>query len=57
MLEEHYIQWIALRQGGRMQRIQLKPGEMPETSFVLYGDDPVEAYEYCSLHGLWMAAL
>jgi superoxide reductase len=55
MLDEHYIQWIALRQGSRMQRAQLKPGEPPEATFFLYGDEPVEAYGYCNLHGLWMS--
>jgi superoxide reductase len=53
MLDEHYIQWIALRQGNRMQRVQLKPGEKPEATFFLYGDGPIEAYAYCNLHGLW----
>jgi superoxide reductase len=55
MLEEHSIQWIALRQGGRMQRVALKPGGAPEATFALYGGALVEAYEYCNLHGLWKA--
>lgn len=55
MMEEHYIQWIALEQGGRMQRIQLNPGEAPEAVFPVWGDSPVTAYEYCNLHGLWKA--
>jgi superoxide reductase len=56
MLVEHSIQWIALRQGSRMQRVALNPGDAPEATFALNGNDPVEAYAYCNLHGLWNAA-
>ncbi|MDR2770554.1 MAG: desulfoferrodoxin Dfx [Clostridiales Family XIII bacterium] len=55
MEEKHYINWIVVRQGARVQRVALKPGATPEAAFVLDGADPVTAYEYCNLHGLWKA--
>ena len=54
MLEEHYIGWIALETKTGNQRKQLKPGAAPEATFALVeGDEPVAAYAYCNLHGLW----
>lgn len=58
MLEEHYIMWICLetKKGGIWKL--LKPGEKPEAEFLLQpGDEPVAAYEYCNLHGLWKAEI
>lgn len=57
MVPEHYIQWIYLdtEQGG--QRKALKPGDVPVAKFALTdGDEPIGAYEYCNLHGLWYGA-
>lgn len=54
MLEEHYIMWIYLetKQGGHLRT--LSPGDKPEAEFLLCeGDEPVAAYGYCNLHGLW----
>jgi superoxide reductase len=56
MTEAHYIMWVYLKteQGG--QRKCFKPGEKPEAVFLLTDDDkPLEAFEYCNLHGLWKA--
>ncbi len=54
MLEEHYIEWIALKTNLGNQRKQLKPGEKPEAVFpLLEGEEVLEAYEYCNLHSLW----
>ena len=56
MLDAHYIQWVALETREGMQRKQLLPGTAPEAVFALAeGDQPVAAYEYCNLHGLWKA--
>lgn len=55
MLEEHYIQWVAVAQGNCVQRVALKPGQAPEAVFTLADQSPVTAYEYCNLHGLWSA--
>ena len=56
MLDNHYITWIALETWEGMQRKQLVPGKEPKAVFALAeGDEPVAAYEYCNLHGLWKA--
>lgn len=54
MLENHYIQFIALEQGDKVQVVSLKPGEKPAAEFVVE-DGPVTVYEFCNLHGLWKA--
>ena len=54
MLEEHYIEWIALETKNGYQLKSLNPGEKPEAVFALKdGDEVVAAYEYCNLHGFW----
>ena len=53
-LEAHYIEWICLVTETGMQMKWLKPGMKPEAAFKVT-DKPVAAYEYCNLHGLWMA--
>ena len=56
MLEEHFINWIALETREGMQRKQLSPGDAPKAVFAIApGDTPVAAYEYCNLHGFWKA--
>ncbi len=56
MLENHYIQWIALETKKGFQRLELQPGTEPKATFALVpGDEVVAAYEYCNLHGLWKA--
>ena len=54
MLEEHYIEWIALQTKDGNQRKALKPGDAPEACFALLdGDEVIAAYAYCNLHSLW----
>ena len=56
MTPEHYSAWVHLqtKQGGLMRR--LTPEDKPEAVFVLApGDEPVAAFAYCNLHGLWKA--
>lgn len=56
MLEEHYIQWIAVATENGVQIKYLKPGTGPEAVFVLAeGEKIVDVFEYCNLHGLWKA--
>ena len=56
MLEEHYIEWIALQTKFGNQRKALKPGDAPKACFSIGEGDEVEAvYAYCNLHGLWKA--
>lgn len=52
MEEKHYIEWIELHAGGKVQRQFLQPGDAPEAKFVSDEKD-VSAREYCNLHGLW----
>ena len=56
MLEAHFIEWIALKTKNGNQRKVLKPGDAPVAEFALIpGDEVVECYAYCNLHGLWKA--
>ena len=53
MLEEHYIQFIAAVSGNKVTFQLPKPGDEPVLK--TGGSEPVTAYEYCNLHGLWKA--
>ena len=53
MIEEHYIEWIALANGGRIDIHYLSPGDKPASDFA--GTEHGVAYAYCNLHGLWKA--
>ncbi len=56
MVEAHYIEWIALQTKEGAQRKELVPGQEPKIQFALVdGDEVVEVYAYCNLHGLWKA--
>lgn len=57
MLDSHYIQWIYLETKHGGQRKALKPGDKPVATFILEDDEPVAAFEYCNLHGLWKATV
>ena len=52
MMQKHFIEWIALAQGNRTQRVSLSPDDLPEAVFDC-GSGPVTVYAYCNLHGLW----
>ena len=52
MLDEHYIQWIALCADGVTHRKFLSPGDEPVAEFCVEASEVV-AHEYCNLHGLW----
>ena len=54
MLEAHYITFIVLETVTGYQKKELKPGEEPIASFAVT-EPVIAAYEYCNLHGLWMA--
>ncbi len=58
MLEEHWIQWVYLETDKGGHRKVLNPGEKPNVVFALTEDEkPLAVYEYCNLHGLWVAKL
>ena len=52
MTDAHYIEWIELIQGDRVEQKFLHPNDLPEAEFqVADGDFTVRAW--CNLHGLW----
>lgn len=51
MLQEHYIEWIALVADDKVELKYLKPGEEPKAEFAEVKSGAV--YAYCNLHGLW----
>ena len=50
----HYIEWIEAIVEGKAFLQFLRPGEAPEATFPL-GGDQVEIRAFCNLHGLWKA--
>ena len=58
MAAEHWIQWVYLETDKGGHRKVLNPGEKPHVVFALTEDEKALAvYEYCNLHGLWVAKL
>ena len=56
MMDNHYIQWVALITNKGNQRKILNPGDKPEADFALLPGEEVKAVlEYCNLHGLYKA--
>ena len=57
MMDVHYIEWISIRTNLGNQRKVLKPNDEPTASFALLdGEELIEAYAYCNLHGLWKSS-
>lgn len=58
MTPEHLIAFICLVTDAGYQIAELTAEGKPAASFcVAEGDSPRKVYEYCNLHGLWMAEL
>lgn len=58
MVEEHFIQWVAVETERDALIHWFHPGEAPEAVFALAPGQQVKAvYEYCNLHGLWKKEL
>lgn len=55
MIQEHFITFICLVTEKGYQFAPLKPGQDPIADFECSGDKPLRVYEYCNLHGLWVA--
>ena len=56
MIAEHSILWVYLQTTKGPQRKCLEVGKAPTVTFALTEDEePLAAYAYCNLHGLWMA--
>ena len=55
MLDNHYIEWVAIETNKGFALKHLKPGEEPMNEFALADDEGLVAvYAYCNLHGLWV---
>ena len=56
MTEKHLIQFVVLLTEKTVQRVDLTATDKPVAEFaVAEGDKAIAAYEYCNLHGLWVA--
>lgn len=54
MMEEHYIEWIALETTKGAYFKYLSPNDEPKAEFYIGSDESViSAYEHCNIHGLW----
>lgn len=53
MINEHYIQWIALYTDKGYYLRKLNPEDEPEAVFYISnGEKAKEVYQYCNIHGL-----
>lgn len=58
MTEPHLIEWIYLQTKFGGQYRYLTAADKPEATFFIAEDDtPLAVYEYCNLHGLWVAKI
>lgn len=58
MTEEHHIAWIYLETEKGVQRACLPVTGEPKADFlVAEGDKAIAVYEFCNLHGVWVAKL
>lgn len=56
MTEEHHIAWVYLKTNQGGHRKDLKIGGKPQVEFALSeGETVIEVFEYCNLHGFWVA--
>lgn len=54
MEEAHYIEWVTIVAQNKTKTVYLSPEDQPEAIFCTLSE-PVTAYAYCNLHGLWVA--
>lgn len=56
MVPEHHIVWVYLEtENGGARKCLPVDGEPVATFCLEEGDEVLAAYEYCNIHGLWMA--
>jgi len=53
MTDQHYIEWIEVKNGPWVNRKHLTPEDKPEAEFYVKMQDGLEVREYCNIHGLW----
>jgi len=51
MINEHYIEWIAVSNNDGIEIVFLSPMDEPKAEFC--DKEYNEVYAYCNLHGLW----
>jgi superoxide reductase len=57
MIEEHFIEWIEIICGNKVQRTFLHPNDEPVAEFVVADiNESITARAYCNIHGLWINA-
>ncbi|MDO5726209.1 MAG: desulfoferrodoxin [Tissierellia bacterium] len=52
MTEKHFIEFITLVQGDKIQTVRLSPEDEPKAEFLI-DEGPFVVYEHCNIHGLW----
>lgn len=58
MMPEHRMEWAALQTSRGCQQKNLLPGDPPFVTFALSEEEePIAAYVYCNLHGLWKTSV
>ena len=57
MTEGHYIAWIELQQGNKMQRVYLPLDGASQAVFAVEVGVSVTVRAYCNLHGLWKTTI
>ena len=56
MTEAHYINFVLVVTNMGVKRVDLTPDAYPIAIFALLdGEEVLEVYAYCNLHGLWKA--
>lgn len=55
MEEVHYIEWIELSEGDKIQIKFLNPGDQPIAEFKTDANE-VKSRVFCNLHGLWKSS-
>jgi superoxide reductase len=56
MHADHFISWIEMIDGGRLQRQYLSPGDRAQARFDIHnGGEGILLRAYCNQHGLWKA--
>ena len=53
MSTEHFIEWVVVAFGNRINRYNLQSAEVAEAHFCCQDTTDLEVYAYCNLHGLW----
>ena len=53
MIPEHFIEWIEIIDGSRIERCHLKPGADPQAVFECSSQPDVVCRAFCNIHGLW----